>query len=139
MRDKQWEQALYDHQHAMIKRLDSHRKKDKAAGLTNDEIMAVEHAFQLLVASMLDLAKYVLQNHYQVNIEDRSEVLDSLLEHQEVTFEQGEQIRALVELRDKILYDYLEQNFETLSEALALRRYGLVEVLTKEWTARLGE
>ncbi|TPE52800.1 DUF86 domain-containing protein [Maribrevibacterium harenarium] len=139
MRDKQWEQALYDHQHAMIKRLDSHRKKDKTDSLTSDEIMAVEHAFQLLVASMLDLAKYVLKNHYQVNIENRSEVLASLLEHKEVTFEQGEQIRALVELRDKILYDYLEQNFETLSEALALRRYGLVEVLTKEWTARLGE
>lgn len=139
MRDKQWEQALYDHQHAMIKRLDSHRKKDKTDSLTSDEIMAVEHAFQLLVASMLDLAKYVLKNHYQVNIENRSEVLASLLEHKEVTFEQGEQIRALVELRDKILYDYLEQNFETLSEALALRRYGLVEVLTKEWTARLGD
>lgn len=137
MRDKNWEKQLYDHQHAMIKRLDTHRRKDKSEPLSQDEIMAVEHSFQLLVASMLDLARYMLEHHYKVDITQRKNVLDALLKHGDVTYEQGEQIRALVELRDKILFDYLEENFGLLSSALSLRRYSLVEVLTKEWTARL--
>ena len=137
MRDKAWEQSLYEHQHAMIKRLDVHRKKERSAPLTTDEVMAVEHTFQLLVASMLDLAIYLLRHHYKVDVESRDQVLEALLEHKDVTYEQGEQIRVLIELRQKILFDYLDENFEELSSALSLRRYGLVEILTKEWTARL--
>lgn len=137
MRDKNWEISLYEHQHAMIKRLDVHRQKERSTPLTQDEIMAVEHTFQLLIASMLDLAIYVLKHRYDVTIERRDQVLESLLQHKDVTFEQGEQIKVLIELRQKILFDYLDQNFEELSSALSLRRYGLVEVLTKEWTARL--
>ena len=137
MRDKAWEQSLYEHQHAMIKRLDVHRKKERNTPLTTDEVMAVEHTFQLLVASMLDLAIYLLRHHYEVDVESRDQVLEALLEHKDVTYEQGEQIRVLIELRQKILFDYLDENFEELSSALSLRRYGLVEILTKEWTARL--
>ena len=137
MRDKAWEQSLYEHQHAMIKRLDVHRQKERSTSLSQDEVMAVEHTFQLLVASMLDLAIYVLQHHYDVSIERRDQVLDALIKHQDVTFEQGEQIKVLVELRQKILFDYLDENFDELASALSLRRYGLVEILTKEWTARL--
>ncbi|RDL42665.1 hypothetical protein DN730_18335 [Marinomonas piezotolerans] len=137
MRDKSWEKSLYEHQHEMIKRLDVHRQKDRTDHLTKDEIMAVEHTFQLLVASMLDFASYLLKHHYDVIIERREQVLDSLLEHKDVTHEQGEQIRVLVELRQRILFDYLNENFEELSKALSLRRYSLVEVLTQEWTKRL--
>lgn len=137
MRDKNWEQSLYEHQHAMIKRLDVHRQKERNAPLTQDDIMAVEHTFQLLIASMLDLARYVLKHHYDVEVSGRDHVLEALIEHKDVTFEQGEQIRALVDLRQKILFDYLEENFDVLSSALQLRRYGLVEVLTREWIARL--
>lgn len=138
MRDRNWETSLYEHQHAMIKRLDVHRLKERSDNLTQDEIMAVEHTFQLLIASMLDLARYVLKHHYNVTVNSRDEVLDSLIEHKDVTYEQGEQIRVLVELRQKILFDYLDENFSELSSALSLRRYALVEILTKEWTARLG-
>lgn len=137
MRDKSWEKSLYEHQHEMIKRLDVHRQKDRTDHLTKDEIMAVEHTFQLLVASMLDFASYLLKHHYDVIIERREQVLDGLLEHKDVTHEQGEQIRVLVELRQRILFDYLNENFEELSKALSLRRYSLVEVLTQEWTKRL--
>lgn len=137
MRDKSWEASLYKHQHAMIKRLDVHRQKERTTPLSEDEVMAVEHTFQLLVASMLDLARYVLKHHYDADIESRDGVLEALIAHKDVTYEQGEQIKVLIELRQKILYDYLEENFEALSSALALRRYGLVEVLTKEWTTRL--
>lgn len=137
MRDKNWEQSLYEHQHAMIQRLDTHRKKERSTPLSQDEVMAVEHTFQLLIASMLDLARYMLKHHYGTDDLTRDQVLEALLEHQDVTYEQGEQIRALIDLRQKILFDYLEENFEVLSAALQLRRYGLVEVLTKEWTARL--
>lgn len=139
MRDKNWENAIYEHQHAMIARLDVHRQKERTTALTQDEIMAVEHTFQLLIASMLDLAMYVLKQHYNVRIERREQVLEALLEHQDVTFEQGEQIKALITLRQKILFDYLDESFDELSSALSLRRYALVEVLTKEWTARLDQ
>ncbi|MCO4784655.1 MAG: hypothetical protein KC467_01920 [Marinomonas atlantica] len=139
MRDRNWEASLYEHQHEMIKRLDVHRQKDRNDQLTQDEIMAVEHTFQLLVASMLDFARYVLKHHYDVSVERRDQVLDALIEHKDVTYEQGEQIRVLVELRQKILFDYLDENFIELSSALSLRRYALVEVLTKEWTSRLGQ
>ncbi|TDO96422.1 HepT-like ribonuclease domain-containing protein [Marinomonas balearica] len=137
MRDIEWEKALYDHQHMMIKRLDAHRKKNKTEDLTSDERMAVEHSFQLLVASMLDLAKYVLKNHYNEDVETRDQVLDELIKHQDVTYEQGQQIASLIKIRDQILNDYLEQNFTGLNDALKIKRYALVEVLTKEWTARL--
>nr|WP_239090286.1 HepT-like ribonuclease domain-containing protein [Marinomonas ostreistagni] len=121
----------------MIQRLDAHRQKERSTPLSQDEIMAVEHTFQLLIASMLDLARYMLEHHYAIDISTRDKVLDALIEHQDVTYEQGQQIKALVDLRQKILFDYLEENFDVLSDALQLRRYGLVEVLTKEWLARL--
>ncbi len=137
MRDKTWEQSLYDHQHIMIKHLDIHRQKERTEPLSTDERMAVEHAFQLLVASMLDFARYILEHHYNHKVNTREEVLEALIKHKDVTYEQGQQIEALIELRNKILNDYLNENFELLSSALALRRYALVEVLTKEWTNRL--
>lgn len=139
MRDLSWEDALYSHQHKMIQRLDRYRKRDKSIEITDDEKMVIEHSFQLLVASMLDLARYVLEHHYQVDVSGRDDVLEALLEHQDVTFEQGQQIRTLVQLREKILYDYLDENFDVLAQAMDLRRYSLVEVLTKEWTARLSK
>lgn len=137
MRNKEWEQSLYDHQHAMIVRLDKFRKRDQTIPLSNDEIMAIEHAFQLLVASMLDLASYVLKNHYQADVIPREKVLAALLSHQDITPQQATQIESLIQLRDRILHDYLDENFQELEEAMSLRRYSLVEVLTKGWIAQL--
>ncbi len=138
MRNTEWETSLYEHQHAMIKRLDDFRKRAKTADYSKDDIMVIEHSFQLLVASMLDLARYVLQHHYNTDISSRKEVLDALIANKDVTYEQAEQIRTLIQLRDKVLHDYLEENFADLEEAMKLRRYSLVEVLTKEWTTRLS-
>jgi len=138
MRDVEWENALYEHQHAMIKRLDTFRKRSASVAYSKDEIMVIEHSFQLLVASMLDLAKYVLKHHYKTEISSRKDVLNALLLHKDVTYEQAEQIKFLVVLRDKILHDYLEESFVNLEEAMTLRRYSLVEVLTKEWITRLS-
>ncbi|BDX02159.1 hypothetical protein MACH16_09070 [Marinomonas pontica] len=138
MRDSEWENSLYDHQHAMIKRLDTFRKRPAATEYSKDEIMVIEHSFQLLVASMLDLARYVLEHHYKTEVPSRKEVLNALVANKDVTYEQAEQIRALIILRDKILHDYLDENFGYLEEAMTLRRYGLVEILTKEWITRLS-
>ena len=87
---------------------------------------------------MLDLAQYVLKHHYKAEISSRKEVLHALIKNKDVTYEQAEQIRSLIALRDKILNDYLEEHFADLQEAMTLRRYSLVEVLTKEWVARLS-
>jgi uncharacterized protein YutE (UPF0331/DUF86 family) len=138
MRDAEWESSLYDHQHEMIKRLDAYRKRPSGAGYNKDETMVIEHSFQLLVASMLDLARYVLEHHYNAEVVSRREVLNALVAHNDVTYEQAEQIRTLIALRDKILHDYLDENFAGLKEAMTLRRYGLVEILTKEWITRLS-
>jgi hypothetical protein len=54
-----------------------------------------------------------------------------------VTYEQSAQIETLIQLREKILHDYLDENFALLNQAMDLRRYSLVEVLAKEWIARL--
>lgn len=138
MRNIEWEESLYKHQHAMIKRLDAFRKGTKEVEYSKDEIMIIEHSFQLLVASMLDLAKYVLNHHYQTKVSSRKEVLDALILNKDVTHEQATQINSLILLRDQVLHDYLEENFVDLKEAMTLRRYSLVEVLTKEWTTRLS-
>lgn len=138
MRNPDWENALYEHQHSMIRRLDGFRKRANSTPYDNDEMMIIEHSFQLLVASMLDLARYVLKHHYQVEISSRDEVLEALISNKDVTFEQAEQIKYLIKLRDTILHDYLEENFDQLAEAMNLRRYSLVEVLTKEWVTRLS-
>ncbi|WP_191602593.1 hypothetical protein [Marinomonas algicola] len=138
MRNTEWEQALLEHQHAMIKRLDAFRKQKNKQPISQDEKMVIEHSFQLLVASILDLAKYVLQNHYDIEVSSRKEVLSHLLERKDVTFEQGEQLKALIELREKILFDYLDENFTFLENAMDLRRYSLVEMLAKEWIAQLS-
>lgn len=137
MRNLEWEDSLYQHQHQMIKRLDTYRKLPTFDDLSADDKMVIEHSFQLLVASMLDLAKYVLKHHYKAKVQERNEVLEALLEHQDVTYEQGEQMRMLIEIRENILFDYLDENFNILKQAMELRRYSLVEVLTKEWTTRL--
>lgn len=138
MRNTQWEESLYKHQHAMITRLDKFRKRDDNHPLSDDEKMAIEHAFQLLIASMMDLARYVLKHHYQTEVLAREDIVDALLAHRDVTFEQAEQIRFLINVREKILNDYLENNFDALREAMSLRRYSLVEALTKEWVAHLS-
>lgn len=137
MRNLEWEDSLYQHQHLMIKRLDTFRKQSPLIEFTPDDKMVIEHSFQLLVASMLDLANYVLKHHYKAKVENRNTVLEALLEHHDVTFEQGEQMRKLIDIRENILFDYLDENFNILRQAMELRRYSLVEVLTKEWTARL--
>lgn len=138
MRDVEWEKSLYDHQHEMIKRLDAYRKRPSGENYSKDETMVIEHSFQLLVASMLDLARYVLEHHYKTEVASRREVLNALIEHNDVTYEQAEQIRTLITLRNKVLHDYLDENFKDLKEAMTLRRYGLVEILTKEWITRLS-
>ncbi|QUX94899.1 hypothetical protein C0J08_05505 [Marinomonas sp. CT5] len=138
MRNTEWENSLYEHQHSMIKRLDEFRKGAKAVNYSKDEIMIIEHSFQLLVASMLDLAKYVLKHHYKAEVSSRKDVLNALIGNKDVTYEQAEQMRFLIQLRDKVLHDYLEENFSQLEEAMTLRRYSLVEVLTKEWINRLS-
>lgn len=137
MRNLEWEDSLYQHQHQMIKRLDTYRKLPSLDNLTADDKMVIEHSFQLLVASMLDLANYVLKHHYKAKVQTRNQVLEALLEHQDVTFEQGEQMRKLIDIRENILFDYLDENFNILKQAMTLRRYSLVEVLTTEWTTRL--
>ncbi|MFT2112241.1 HepT-like ribonuclease domain-containing protein [Marinomonas sp. 2405UD68-3] len=138
MRNKEWELSLIEHQHSMIQRLDKFRKQKKKNTINQDEKMVIEHSFQLLVASMLDLAKYVLLNHYQTEATSRKDVLDLLLEHRDITFEQGEQMKALIHLREQILFDYLDENFSFLESAMDLRRYSLVEVLAKEWITQLS-
>lgn len=138
MRNKEWELSLIEHQHSMIQRLDKFRKQKKKESISQDEKMVIEHSFQLLVASMLDLATYVLLNHYQTEVTSREDVLGLLLEHKDITFEQGEQMKALIHLREQILFDYLDENFSFLESAMDLRRYSLVEVLAKEWITQLS-
>ena len=76
-------------------------KVRKPSNIRKMKQSVIEHSFQLLVASMLDLARYVLKHHYKTEISSRKEVLNALIVNKDVTYEQAEQIRSLIILREQ--------------------------------------
>lgn len=136
MRDMAYEQALFKHQHKMLRVLDeySHENPDD---WTERDLLAIQRALQVLIESFIGMARYLVQQKYRLSLSQSREAIDELKNRADLNFEQHQQLLKIIGFRNVLAHDYLELNEEIVRAIIINKHYAVLERLLNQWRSEL--
>lgn len=121
MIDKAYEQELDTLQQEMLLVLDE--LHDDLGSWNNRDVLAAQRALQVLVESLIGLARYVYQNRYGITVSKSRAAIDGL--HNKCDLNDGDYQLAmrLIGFRNVLVHDYLDVNRAILEAIIQKRLY----------------
>lgn len=136
MRDIAYEQALIQHQTKMLRVLDEYALEDANTWKERD-LLAIQRALQVYIESFIGLARYYVQQKYQLSVSQSREALDELKSRGDLSFEQHTELMKMIGLRNVLVHDYLDINDAIVRAVVSKRRYADLENMTAAWRKAL--
>ena len=136
MRDIAYEQALLRHQRKMLRILDEYRLEDPD-GWKERDWLAIQRALQVYIESFIGLARYFVQQKYQIPVSQSREALDELKSRGDLGFEPHRELMKIVGFRNVLVHDYLDINDAIVRALVTQRRYAILENVTAAWREAL--
>lgn len=132
MRDIAYEQALIQHQMRMKRILDEYALEDAEQWKERD-ILAIQRALQVYIESFIGLARYFVQQKYQLSVSQSRQALDELKLRNDLSNQQHQELMKIIGFRNVLVHDYLEVN-DVIVKALVKQRFYLrLENISAEW------
>jgi uncharacterized protein YutE (UPF0331/DUF86 family) len=136
MRDIAYEQALLRHQRRMLRILDEVSQED-ADNWTERDYLAIQRALQVYIESFIGMARYFVQQKYNLPVSQSREALDELKSRGDLTVQQHEELLKIVGFRNVLVHDYLEINDGIVQAVVTKRTYAIMDDLMLEWRQAL--
>lgn len=136
MRDIAYEQALIQHQTKMLRVLDEYALEDASTWKERD-LLAIQRALQVYIESFIGLARYFVQQKYQLSVSQSREALDELKSRGDLSFEQHSELMKMVGFRNVLVHDYLDINEAIVRAVVTQRLYAVLEEMTVLWRKAL--
>lgn len=137
MRDIAYEQALIRHQRRMLRILDEYHNEDTSTWRERD-FLAIQRALQIYIESFIGMARYFVQQKYNLSISQSHEALDELKSRGELTFQQHDELLKIIGFRNVLVHDYLDINDGIVQAVIEKRHYAILENLILEWQQALS-
>ncbi len=137
MRDITYEQALFKHQRDMLEMLNNYSQQNPNQW-TQHDLFAIQRVLQIYIESFIGIARYLVQQKYQLNVSQSREALDELKKRGDITFQQHTQLLKIIGFRNVLVHDYLDIN-NTIVEAIVIQQqYLLLSSFILQWQQELA-
>jgi len=137
MRDIAYEQALLRHQRRMLRILDEYSRENTDTW-TERDFLAIQRALQVYIESFIGMARYFVQQKYNLSVSQSREALDELKSRGDLTVRQHEELLKIVGFRNVLVHDYLEINDGIVQAVVTKKHYAIMENLILDWQKALA-
>lgn len=107
MRDIAYEQSLLRHQRKMLRILDEY-SQESVNDWTERDFLAIQRALQVYIESFIGMARYFVQQKYQLSVSQSREAIDELKSRGDLSLEQHQELLKIIGFRNVLVHDYLE-------------------------------
>ena len=130
MNDKAYEQELHTLQQAMLLVLDE--LHDDLGSWNNRDILAAQRALQVLIESLIGLARYVYQNRYGITVSKSRAVIDGLHNKRDLSDTDFHLAIRMIGFWNVLVHDYLDANRAILEAIIRKRLYQDVRRIARD-------
>ncbi|WP_197485061.1 HepT-like ribonuclease domain-containing protein [Methylomonas koyamae] len=99
MRDIAYEQAPMRHRRKMLRILDDY-SQENADSWTERDFLAIQRALQVFIESFIGMARYFVEQKYQLSVSQSREALDELKSRGVLTSEQHGELMKIIDFRN---------------------------------------
>lgn len=121
MNDKAYEQELDTLQQEMLLVLDE--LHNDLGSWNKRDILAAQRALQVLIESLIGLARYVYQNRYGISVSKSRSAIDGLHNKRDLSETDFQLAIRMVGFRNVLVHDYLDVNRAILEAIVRKRLY----------------
>lgn len=132
MRDIAYEQALIQHQTRMKRILDEYALENTEQWKERD-FLAIQRALQVYIESFIGLARYFVQQKYQLSVSQSRQALDELKARNYLSIQQYQELMKIIGFRNVLVHDYLDVNDAIVKALVKQRLYSRSENISDEW------
>ncbi|WNB74514.1 type VII toxin-antitoxin system HepT family RNase toxin [Methylomonas koyamae] len=138
MRDIAYEQALMRHRRKMLRILDDY-SQENANSWTERDFLAIQRALQVFIESFIGMARYFVEQKYQLSVSQSREALDELKSRGVLTSEQHGELMKIIGFRNVLVHDYLDVNDGIVQAIVTKKQYLILEEWMVVWRGELDE
>ncbi len=128
--------VLLRHQRRMLRILDEYSRENTDTW-TERDFLAIQRALQVYIESFIGMARYFVQQKYNLSVSQSREALDELKSRGDLTVQQHEELLKIVGFRNVLVHDYLEINNGIVQAVVTKKHYAIMETLFLEWRQAL--
>ena len=137
MRDIAYEQALLRDQRRMLRILDEYSRENTDTW-TERDFLAIQRASQAYIESFIGMARYFVQQKYNLSVSQSREAIDELKSRGDLTVRQHEELLKIIGFRNVLDHDYLELNDGIVQAVVIKRHYAIMDSLILDWQQALA-
>ena len=130
MKDRAYEQGLDTLQQEMLLVLDE--LHNDLGSWNKRDILAAQRALQVLIESLIGLARYVYQNRYGITVSKSRSVIDGLHNKRDLSEADFQLAIRMVGFRNVLVHDYLDVNRAILEAIVQERLYQDVRRISRD-------
>lgn len=138
MRDIAYEQSLLRHQQKMLRILDGYSEEEPDQWTERDKL-AIQRALQVYIESFIGMARYLVQQRYQLSFGQSREALDELKSRGDLTTAQHEELLKIIGFRNVLVHDYLDVDDAIVRATIRQRLYRKLHELMTVWHKQLND
>jgi uncharacterized protein YutE (UPF0331/DUF86 family) len=138
MRDIAYEQALMRHRRKMLRILDEYGQENTNTW-TERDLLAIQRALQVYIEAFIGMARYVVQQKYQLTVSQSREALDELKNRGDLPADQHAELMKILGFRNVLVHDYLDLNDGIVQAIVTKRQYAILEEWMVLWQGELDE
>jgi len=136
MRDIAYEQALMHRRRKMLRILNEYSQENTHTW-TERDLLAIQRALQVYIEAFIGMARYVVQQKYQLTVSQSREALDELKSHGDLPIDQHAEFMKILGLRNMLVHDYLDLNDDIVQAIVTKRQYAVLEDWMVVWQGKL--
>ena len=137
MRDIAYEQALIRHQQKMLRILDEYSIEDSNTW-TERDFLAIQRALQIYIESFIGMARYFVQQKYNLSLSQSREAIDELKSRGDLNAQQHDELLKIIGFRNVLVHDYLDINDGIVQAVITKKHYAILESLIAQWKKALA-
>lgn len=121
----------------MLRILDEYHNEEPSKW-TERDFLAIQRALQIYIESFIGMARYFVQQKYQLSVSQSREALDELKSRGDLSAGQHEEALKIVGFRNVLVHDYLDINDGIVQAVITKRHYALLDSLMLAWWEALA-
>lgn len=137
MRDIAYEQALFKHQRDMLEMLNQYSNQDPNQWKRHD-LFAIQRVLHIYIESFIGLARYLVQQKYQLTVSQSREALEELTHRADLNTIQYKQLLKIIGFRNILVHDYLDINDDIVKAIVIQQQYLLLDNFIAKWQLELN-
>ena len=137
MNDKAYEQELDTLQQEMLLVLDE--LHDDLGSPNNRDILAAQRALQVLIKSLIGLARYVYQNRYGITMSKSRAAIDGLHNKRDLSDADFQLAIRMIGFRNVVVHGYLDVNRAILEAIIQKRLYQDIRRIAQDLFVLAGD